>query len=894
MESTSAGPFYVQIPIGPIATSGPLTPEFVNSSFPTSRDDRPTIFTDGRTPVNISSKHLKAHPLHIPTGTAEVLTFYPTHDEFRDFNRYIRIVEQKMAHLRCGIAKIVPPEGWTPRPTMRDFSDTDDYIINSPSRETIMPTTTPGVYQKKNQVCKLKMTVREFRASALSPKYANPRPHLSGRQLEEHYFQHITEGEPIYGADTEGTFYEKGIEEFNMNGLGTVLDESGTTIKGVNTVYLYFGMYKTTFPWHAEDMDLYSINYLHFGAPKYWFAISSEHADRFERLMQQSFFLDQYGNERPLCNGFLRHKTSIVTTDVLRAANIPYGTMIQNPNEFIITFPRGYHMGFNLGYNLAESTNFATDRWIDYGKDAVLCECSSSVVIPMRDYVKNHRNNELMAWQYYWFGGGRPRWLKPKNTYVPKKRRLELEAEAAAKKAKVEAAFNSDDSTPKEDESVHFMKLKGYKVPEYEVRSDYDELMKYYRDHVSKTIGSKNPIDFFEEKKHNKEKSAEWPHCSVCQHFQPSHITATVDLDKCENAQSICAKLKKSPRLVPLWCFAKENVKEERNPEERLLTCDNCYVTVHPSCCSGDDPANFDNGQKWKCPRCLEQTDEVVHQISCQLCELRGGALIPCRIGTDLTWAHVICALFNRRSTFNRPIGPTSCSVEPLKRQFCEEFKLEPPLTKEYRDTLTRGCDDARWECFVCHRIQEGLAFCILCMEENPSPDVMPTMAHITCARTVGFCCEVREYPIGAAMICHSHEHTPSMSSKSSTYLKKGDIVYVEDDSNNDKKHVPGKIDGYEKKDCAVVDFIDNTRSKDNRLEDILSCECLYCEKGEHQYGARVKVVWDDKKVYDGYYRGKGEMPEYKIELENGTIVNHPRSRIKNKKEYNAFLKQKR
>jgi len=47
-----------------------------------------------------------------------------------------------------------------------------------------------------------------------------------------------------------------------------------------------------------------------------------------------------------------------------------YVQICQEPGDFIITFPYGYHSGFNTGFNIAESTNFATLRWIEYGKRA--------------------------------------------------------------------------------------------------------------------------------------------------------------------------------------------------------------------------------------------------------------------------------------------------------------------------------------------------------------------------------------------------------------------------------------------------------------------------------------------------------------------------------------------
>ena len=78
----------------------------------------------------------------------------------------------------------------------------------------------------------------------------------------------------MFNLDVSGSLYDEDQDIWNVNNLGTILDdlstEYGAKIQGVNTAYLYYGMWKASFAWHTEDMDLYSINYLHFGAPKQW------------------------------------------------------------------------------------------------------------------------------------------------------------------------------------------------------------------------------------------------------------------------------------------------------------------------------------------------------------------------------------------------------------------------------------------------------------------------------------------------------------------------------------------------------------------------------------------------------------------------------------------------
>uniref|UniRef100_A0A673V1J2 [histone H3]-trimethyl-L-lysine(9) demethylase n=1 Tax=Suricata suricatta TaxID=37032 RepID=A0A673V1J2_SURSU len=343
--------------------------------------------------------------------SCKIMTFRPTMEEFKDFNKYVAYIESQGAH-RAGLAKIIPPKEWKPRQT---YDDIDDVVIPAPIQQVV--TGQSGLFTQYN-IQKKAMTVGEYRRLANSEKYCTPR-HQDFDDLERKYWKNLTFVSPIYGADISGSLYDDDVAQWNIGSLRTILDmverECGTIIEGVNTPYLYFGMWKTTFAWHTEDMDLYSINYLcpqlflppeaptcvpvcgHVAAPP-------PHGDprglpgvRPTPVFSAAGF---FPGSSQGCDAFLRHKMTLISPIILKKYGIPFSRITQEAGEFMITFPYGYHAGFNHGFNCAESTNFATLRWIDYGKVASQCTCRKDMVkISMDVFVRILQPERYELWK---------------------------------------------------------------------------------------------------------------------------------------------------------------------------------------------------------------------------------------------------------------------------------------------------------------------------------------------------------------------------------------------------------------------------------------------------------------------------------------------------------------
>uniref|UniRef100_A0A4W3H8L7 [histone H3]-trimethyl-L-lysine(9) demethylase n=1 Tax=Callorhinchus milii TaxID=7868 RepID=A0A4W3H8L7_CALMI len=793
-----------------------------------------------------------------PNPSCRIMTFYPTMDEFKNFNRYVAYIESQGAH-RAGLAKVVPPKEWKP---CRNYEDIDDLVIPAPIQQVV--TGQSGLFTQYN-IQKKPITVREFRKIANSDKFCTPR-YGDFEDLERKYWKNLTFNAPIYGADVNGTLYDEGVSDWNIGHLNSILDvvekESGITIEGVNTPYLYFGMWKTTFAWHTEDMDLYSINYLHFGEPKSWYSVPPEHGKRLERLAK-GFFPGSAQN----CEAFLRHKMTLISPSILKKYGIPFDRVTQEAGEFMITFPYGYHAGFNHGFNCAESTNFATLRWIEYGKLAVLCSCRKDMVkISMDVFVRKFQPERYRLWKM------------GKDTSVIDHTRATPEADEffedeIAEPTEIELAENKAErmnTVVTKREIIIFSArislmlkwsllrillqfcclvlqmaeqyMKEMKAKKKSRRQPLNKPPRHHpipvvKDCVSDEempdllameddlmesepwakplahLWQNRPQNFLAEREYNSTMAQHAPYCSICALFQsyqaPACFTSPgLPTPSLVSGSSAALIEKKTKPLVPEMCFTSGGDNSdlslatsyiEEDGTSALVTCAKCCVCVHASKC------------------CLSYSD-------CCLCSLRGGAL---QKTTDSRWVHVMCAVAVQEVRFVNAADRSPVDVSPIPPQ---RWKLK---------------------CFYCKkRMKKTEGCCVQCSHGR-----CPTSFHVTCAQAAGVVMQPDDWPFVVFITCFS-KSTIVIGQKVISKHKNGRFYQCE-------------VVGLSKETFYEVNFDDGSFSDNLYPEDIVGRNCL--QLGPPVGGAVVQVRWTDGLVYGAQFVASHDIQLYQVEFEDGS-----------------------
>lgn len=94
-----------------------------------------------------------------------------------------------------------------------------------------------------------------------------------------------------------------------------------------------------------------SINYHHCGAPKTWYGVPGNSAPDFEKIVQEHVYEAEMLKDAGKGAQFdlLLGKTTMFAPKLLSEHGVPVFRAVQNPGEFLITFPRAYHAGFSHG-----------------------------------------------------------------------------------------------------------------------------------------------------------------------------------------------------------------------------------------------------------------------------------------------------------------------------------------------------------------------------------------------------------------------------------------------------------------------------------------------------------------------------------------------------------------
>jgi histone demethylase JARID1 len=206
---------------------------------------------------------------------------------------------------------------------------------------------------------------------------------LTEHDVEREFWRLVDDhNDPVeveYGADihstTHGTIEKQprdpySTDPWNLNiwplDKESLFRHVKTDVSGMTIPWLYVGMVFSTFCWHNEDHFAYSVNYQHIGETKTWYGIPGSDTEKFEEAMRNE--MPELFESQP---DILFQLVTLAKPEKLRQADVSVYAIDQHAGQFVVTFPKAYHAGFNHGFNVNEAVNFAPADWEPFGEEGV-------------------------------------------------------------------------------------------------------------------------------------------------------------------------------------------------------------------------------------------------------------------------------------------------------------------------------------------------------------------------------------------------------------------------------------------------------------------------------------------------------------------------------------------
>lgn len=143
-------------------------------------------------------------------------------------------------------------------------------------------------------------------------------------QFEHRLYTELTSHVQLYGSSFNQTLFSSGQISMNLNEItkSNLIARCHKEAPGITKPMLLYATYRSTFILHTENSNLAAINYLHWGAPKVWFAAPNKYYLQILELAKKLY--SNCDDHRKNCANWLAHKVCFLHPSILDDANIPY------------------------------------------------------------------------------------------------------------------------------------------------------------------------------------------------------------------------------------------------------------------------------------------------------------------------------------------------------------------------------------------------------------------------------------------------------------------------------------------------------------------------------------------------------------------------------------------